>query len=87
MRFLEEACEAKDVLRLVVELQPTMDHLGEVGHPLLMKFVYHSFLSSPAGILTCIFFLSRFMSIPMGFRYLHHAGYIDREVEIWFNVR
>jgi len=37
VRFLEEACEAKDILRLVVEMQPTMDHLGEIGHPLLLK--------------------------------------------------
>jgi rapamycin-insensitive companion of mTOR len=37
VRFLEEACEDKDILQLVVEMQPTMDHLGEIGHPLLLK--------------------------------------------------
>lgn len=37
VHFLEEACEAKDILQLVVEMQPTMDHLGEIGHPLLLK--------------------------------------------------
>jgi len=37
VHFLEEACEAKDVLQIVVEMQPTMDHLGEIGHPLLLK--------------------------------------------------
>lgn len=26
------------------------------------------------------------MSTPMGFRYLYDAGYIDREMESWFNV-
>lgn len=26
------------------------------------------------------------MSTPMGFRYLHDAGYIDREMDMWFNV-
>lgn len=37
VQFLEEACEDKEILHLVVEMQPTMDHLGEVGHPLLLK--------------------------------------------------
>ena len=40
VRFLEEACEDKDVLQLVVEMTPTMDHLGELGHPLLLKYVF-----------------------------------------------
>lgn len=26
------------------------------------------------------------MSTPMGFRYLYDAGYIDREMDMWFNV-
>jgi large subunit ribosomal protein L17e len=54
-----------EVLQLVVEMQPTMDHLGEFGHPLLLKF----------------------MSTPMGFRYLYSAGYIDREMDMWFHER
>ena len=29
----------------------------------------------------------RFMSTPVGFRYLYSADYIDREMEVWFNVR
>ncbi|KAG6812566.1 hypothetical protein H0H92_002218 [Tricholoma furcatifolium] len=62
---LEELCEDKEILQLVVEMQPTMDHLGEIGHPLLLKF----------------------MSTPMGFRYLYDAGYIDREMDMWFNER
>ena len=37
IQVLEEACESKEVLQLVVEMQPTMDHLGDVGHRLLMK--------------------------------------------------
>ena len=28
----------------------------------------------------------RFMSTPVGFRYLYSADYIDREMEVWFNV-
>ena len=37
VQYLEEACESMDVLELVVQMQPTLDHLGEVGHPLLLK--------------------------------------------------
>ena len=79
VHFLEEACESKEILQLVVDMQPTMDHLGEIGHPLLLKYVYktrnHIFL-----------IFVRFMSTPMGFRYLYDAGYIDREMDMWFNV-
>ena len=39
VRFLEEACESTDVLQSVVEMQPTLDHLGEMGHPLMLKCV------------------------------------------------
>ena len=35
-QYLRDACESKDVLQLVVEMQPTMDHLGEIGRPLLL---------------------------------------------------
>ncbi len=37
-QFLEEACESVDILRLVVAMQPTLDHLGDVGHGLLLKW-------------------------------------------------
>ncbi|TFK40828.1 Rapamycin-insensitive companion of mTOR, N-term-domain-containing protein [Crucibulum laeve] len=65
VHFLEEACDDKETLQVVVDMRPTMDHLGEIGHPLLL----------------------RFMSTPMGFRYLYDAGYIDREMDMWFNER
>ncbi|KAH9841656.1 Rapamycin-insensitive companion of mTOR, N-term-domain-containing protein [Rhodofomes roseus] len=65
VRFLEEACDSPDVLQSVVEMQPTLDHLGEMGHPLMLKF----------------------MSTPMGFRFLYAADYIDREMDIWFHER
>jgi rapamycin-insensitive companion of mTOR len=65
VQLLETACESQEVLQLVVEMQPTMEHLGELGHPLLMKF----------------------MSTLMGFRYLYHAGYVDREMDMWFHER
>jgi rapamycin-insensitive companion of mTOR len=38
-QFLEEACESVDILQLVVAMQPTLDHLGNVGHGLLLKCV------------------------------------------------
>lgn len=46
IQFLEEACDAMEVLQLVVEMQPTMDHLGEIGHPLLLKSVPNATLSA-----------------------------------------
>lgn len=42
IQFLEEACDVMEVLHLVVEMQPTMDHLGEIGHPLLLKSVLNT---------------------------------------------
>ncbi|KAF9533164.1 Rapamycin-insensitive companion of mTOR, N-term-domain-containing protein [Crepidotus variabilis] len=65
VEFLEEACESKEILQLAVEMHPTMDHLGEIGQGLLLKF----------------------MSTPVGFRFLYDAGYIHREMEAWFNGR
>ncbi|KAJ7069741.1 Rapamycin-insensitive companion of mTOR, N-term-domain-containing protein [Mycena amicta] len=63
--YLRDVCESKDILQLVVEMQPTLDHLGEIGHPLLLKFV----------------------STPVGFRYLYDVGYISREMDTWFHER
>ncbi|CAE6415154.1 unnamed protein product [Rhizoctonia solani] len=37
--YLQEACEDMSVLEMVVQMQPILDHLGEVGHPLLLKFM------------------------------------------------
>ncbi|EIW81055.1 hypothetical protein CONPUDRAFT_90112 [Coniophora puteana RWD-64-598 SS2] len=39
VQTLEEVCDDMDTLQLVVEMQPTMDHLGPIGHPLLLKFM------------------------------------------------
>ncbi len=39
VRLLEEVCESKEFLQMVVELQPSLSHLGEIGDALLMKFV------------------------------------------------
>jgi rapamycin-insensitive companion of mTOR len=37
VRYLEEACEDLEVLQIVMEMQPTFEHLGELAHPLLLK--------------------------------------------------
>lgn len=37
VHYLEEACANVDVLREVVEMQPILDHLQEIAHPLLLK--------------------------------------------------
>lgn len=81
-QFLEEACESVDILRLVVAMQPTLDHLGDVGHGLLLKWDH---LNYPLVLYSEPFF-TRFMSTPVGFRYLFDSGYIDREMDIWFHV-
>ncbi|WVQ95387.1 hypothetical protein IAU59_002484 [Kwoniella sp. CBS 9459] len=37
--YLEEACTESSCLEKVVQLRPTLEHLGDVGHPLFMRFV------------------------------------------------
>lgn len=39
VQFLEEACEATDVLKVVVDMQPTLEHLGEIANTLLYRSV------------------------------------------------
>ncbi|XP_006462786.1 hypothetical protein AGABI2DRAFT_186649 [Agaricus bisporus var. bisporus H97] len=39
VQFLEEVCESKEFLQMVVELQPAMSHLGDIGDALLLKFM------------------------------------------------
>jgi large subunit ribosomal protein L17e len=39
VQFLEDACESRETLKVVVDMQPTLDHLGELGHRLLLKFM------------------------------------------------
>ncbi|KAL5482443.1 hypothetical protein ACEPAI_9037 [Sanghuangporus weigelae] len=65
VQLLEEACESQDVLRIVVDMQPTLEHLGEVANALLYKF----------------------MSTPLGFRYLYEVGFIEREMDAWLHER
>ena len=44
VRILEEACNRKHSLEYVVKCRPALDHLGEIGAPLLLRF-----LSTSAG--------------------------------------
>jgi rapamycin-insensitive companion of mTOR len=35
--YLEEVCSDPENLEKVVQLRPTLEHLGDVGHPLFMR--------------------------------------------------
>ena len=35
--YLEEACLDPIYLEKVVQMRPTLEHLGDVGHPLFMR--------------------------------------------------
>ncbi|CDO75419.1 hypothetical protein BN946_scf184916.g3 [Trametes cinnabarina] len=74
VRFLEEACESTDVLQMVVEMQPTLDHLGEVGHPLLLKF-----MSTPTGFrfLYAADYIDREIESWFHERNLHYVVHIE----------
>ncbi|KNG49580.1 cytosolic regulator pianissimo [Stemphylium lycopersici] len=39
IKILEEACNQKDSLEFVVKCRPALDHLGEIGAPLLLRFL------------------------------------------------
>lgn len=39
VHFLEKACESLETLESVVNMRPTLEHLGEVGAPLLLRFL------------------------------------------------
>lgn len=37
VQILEEACENQDFLNIIVDMQPTLEHLGECAYALLYK--------------------------------------------------
>lgn len=39
VKILEEACNRKSCLEYVVRCRPSLDHLGEIGAPLLLRFL------------------------------------------------
>ncbi|KAL8371243.1 hypothetical protein RB595_001200 [Gaeumannomyces hyphopodioides] len=42
VKILEKACNTKDYLEYLVECRPALDHLGEIGAPLLLRFLSSS---------------------------------------------
>ena len=39
VKILEKACNSKDYLEYIVQCRPALDHLGEIGAPLLLRFL------------------------------------------------
>ncbi|KAI5300055.1 hypothetical protein KEM55_000272 [Ascosphaera atra] len=39
VKILEEACNQPDCLEYIVKCRPSLDHLGEIGAPLLLRFL------------------------------------------------
>ncbi|KIJ54571.1 hypothetical protein M422DRAFT_24511 [Sphaerobolus stellatus SS14] len=39
VHILEDACESPEILELAVQMQPNLDHLGDIGESLLLKFM------------------------------------------------
>ncbi|KAI0166292.1 Rapamycin-insensitive companion of mTOR, N-term-domain-containing protein [Xylariaceae sp. FL1272] len=39
VKTLEKACNSKPLLEYIVECRPALDHLGEIGAPLLLRFL------------------------------------------------
>ncbi|KAI0200485.1 Rapamycin-insensitive companion of mTOR, N-term-domain-containing protein [Astrocystis sublimbata] len=39
VKILEKACNTKSLLEYIVECRPGLDHLGEIGAPLLLRFL------------------------------------------------
>lgn len=39
VKILEHACNTKNYLEYIVECRPALDHLGEIGAPLLLRFL------------------------------------------------
>lgn len=39
IKILEEACNRKNYLEYIVQCRPALDHLGEIGAPLLLRFL------------------------------------------------
>ncbi|THH23167.1 hypothetical protein EUX98_g8011 [Antrodiella citrinella] len=74
VRYLQEACESADILQAVVEMHPTLDHLGAVGHPLLLKF-----MATTLGFryLYAADYIDREMDLWFHERNLHYVIYIE----------
>ena len=81
VRILEEACNVTHNLEYVVKCRPALDHLGEIGAPLLLRYVVPP---QPCRQVTNT--CSRFLSTSVGYHYLNELDYIEKEMDDWFHV-
>ena len=81
VRILEEACNQTHHLEYVVKCRPALDHLGEIGAPLLLRLASLFFLFSVGLKIS-----SRFLSTSIGYHYLDGLDYITQEMDDWFLV-
>jgi len=68
--------------------RPSRWHWTSVTFEVQKKQLIRNEAFSLSFVTDAVFFLPhhRFMSSSVGFRYLYHSGYIDREVDSWFYV-
>ncbi|KAI9820272.1 MAG: hypothetical protein M1827_005894 [Pycnora praestabilis] len=70
VKILEESCNRKHSLEYVVRCRPALDHLGEIGAPLLLR-------PNEANE-------NSFLSTSLGYHYLDGLDYISQEMDDWF---
>lgn len=80
VQILEEACNQRGHLEYVVKCRPALDHLGEIGAPLLLRYIT-SLLWTQLSLN-----ISRFLSTSIGYQYLDGLDYITQEMDDWFLV-
>ena len=81
VQILHECCNRKQYLEYVVKCRPALDHLGEIGAPLLLR--YHL---DPSLCLQPLTSFGSFLSTSLGYQYLHGLDYITQEMDDWFLV-
>jgi hypothetical protein len=84
VKILEEACNRMECLEYVVKCCPALDHLGEIGAPLLLR--YGGFCAVGQAGKGIDKFFCRFLSTSLGYRYLDDLDYITQEMDDWFLV-
>lgn len=86
--YLEEVGSDGTALEKVVEYQPCLEHLDDIGYPLFMRYVSFLILIRKERM-RCERrreLIDRFVSTSVGFTYLHRANYIDQEMDSWISV-
>ena len=80
VQILEEACNERVHLEYVVRCRPALDHLGEIGAPLLLRY----------GLYILLYFrcsdVNSFLTTSLGYQYLDGLDYITQEMDDWFLV-